>query len=345
MPTLPDGCALLVRTDFTDDDAWDLVCAEATREYGPDAFCANVEPFSDPAWTGATWEAVKAAVPEGGGGSSVLFIADSVTFASREHPVLVIDLQDTFLSPEEFPEIVDRTPFRCAPAALWEVENNLNLANLDWEDFAGSTDDDGIYRGMDLAPLTLEEKAEAEREARQQEQARQEQEWALAELRSWGGRLPSDDIRRTTGNSRAMAKLDVELAEAIAAASPDTQRLIARWTARRAYEVAGLADLDWVAPALAALDQGRELPPPFDDSQGVWRTFHADQRVPRNTVPSLDGRHPNMLQAAMALPALFAAAEPDPLTAALRALYDGAVTFGRYDYPALFQEVRRTFSL
>ena len=61
MPTLPDWCSLLVRTDFTDDAAWDQAQEEATREYGPDEFCANVEPVSDPQWAGAVWEAVKAA--------------------------------------------------------------------------------------------------------------------------------------------------------------------------------------------------------------------------------------------------------------------------------------------
>jgi hypothetical protein len=51
-----------------------------------------------------------------------------------------------------------------------------------------------------------------------------------------------------------MAQFDIGLAEAIAAASPAAQRSIARWAARRAYEIAGIADLDWVAPALRALD-------------------------------------------------------------------------------------------
>lgn len=346
MLTLPDGCALLVRTDFTDDDAWDLVCEEATREYGPDGFCASVGPLSDPEWAGATWDAVKAAVPAGGAGSSVLFIADSVTFASPEHPILVVDLEDTYLSVAEFPDILGRTPFRCIPPALWSVENNLNLANMDWEDFADATDDDGVYRGFELLPpLTAEEKAEAERQAQLQEQLQQQRELLAAELRYWGGRLPSDRIRATEGNARAMAELDVDLADAIAAASPGTQRLIARWAARRAYEAAGLAGLDWVAPALQALDDGRELPLPFDDPHRVFQMVYNDPRVPHTTVAPIDSRLPRFLQVAMAVPALFEAAEPDPLDAALRALYAAAVTFGGDDYPNFFQEVRSTFSL
>jgi hypothetical protein len=344
MPTLPDMSTLLVRTDFSDGDAWDEVRDEATREYGPDGFRAYVEPVSDPEWADKAWEAVKAAAPTGDPGPSVLFIADSITFASPDHLILVVDLQDKILSVAEFPDIAGRTPFRCIPSALWDVENNLNIANLDWEDYVRLAEG-GVYRGLELPPLTPAEKAEAERQARLEEQRQQERQWLGAELRCWGGRLPSDLIRATTGNARAAAQLDIELAEAIAAASPDTQRSIARWAARRAYEVAGIADLDWVVPALRALHLGQDLPPPFDVREQVWPMLFADPRVPHTTVVSLDGSTPNMLRPAMAVPALFAAAGPVPLDAALKALYDAAVTFGRDELPALLEEVRRTFHL
>jgi hypothetical protein len=81
MATLPLRGALLVRTDFTDDDAWDHVQEEARREYGPDGFQAYIEPVSDPVWGGAAWQTVKAAAPVSDEGPSVLFIADSITFA------------------------------------------------------------------------------------------------------------------------------------------------------------------------------------------------------------------------------------------------------------------------
>ena len=342
MPTLPDWCPLLVRTDFTDDAAWDQVRQEATREYGPDGFCANVEPVSDPQWAGAAWEAVKAAAPvDEDTGPNVLFIADAITFASPAHPVLVVDLADKFLSVTEFPEIANRTPFRCIPSALWDVENNLSIANLRWEDYAGNLDGGEDYRGLELPPRTAGEKAGTQRQARLEEQQQQ----LAAERRCWGGRLPGDRVRATAGNARAMAQLDIELAEAIAAASPDTQRSIARWVARRAYEVAGIADLDWVAPALRALGQGQQLPPPFGDREQVWQMLFSDLRVPQTTVVSLDGRIPDLLRSAMAVPALFDAAGPDPLDAALQALYAAAVTFGRDNYPALLEEVRRTCNL
>ena len=351
MPSLPLGAALLVRTDFADDDAWDQVQEEALQEYGPDSFRASVEPVSDPAWGGAAWETVKAAAPVSDAGPSVLFIADSITFASQDHPILVIDLEDKFLSLTEFPEIADRTPFRCIPPALWSVENNLSIANMDWEDFAGGTDDDGVYRAGQLPPgPTPEEKAEAERQERLQEQRQLERDRLADELRYWGGSLPSERISATRGNARAAARLDVDLAEAIAAASLLTQRSIARWAARRAYEVAGIAQLDWVAPALQALDDERQLPPPFDNHQQAWRQLLNDPRMPDTTVRPIDDHIATlgtrrMLQPAMAFPALFEATEPDPLDAALRALYAAAFTFGRDQYRALFEEVRVAYNL
>jgi hypothetical protein len=343
MPTLPAAGPLLVRTDFADDAAWDRVREAATREYGPDGFCACVEPVSDPEWSGATWEAVKAAAPvDKETGPCVLFIADGITFASPERPVLVVDLDDKFLSVTKFPEIANRAPFRCIPSALWSVENNLSIANLDWEDFAGDLADGDVYRGLELPPHTAREKADAEQQAQLEEQQRQ----LTAELRYWGGRLPSDRLRAVEGNSWAMARLDLELAEAIATQSPETQRSIARWAARRAYEAAGIADLDWVAPALRALDQGQQLPPPFDDRDQVWQHLRNDTRVPHGLVPSLrPGGPPSKSQPHMAVPTLLAAAGPDPLNAALQALYAAATTFGGDNYPALLEEARRTHCL
>jgi hypothetical protein len=148
MPALPDMGALLVRTDFTDDDAWHQVRDEATREYEADGFRAYVEPVSDPQWADATWESVKAAAPVTNEGPCVLFIADSTTLASPEHPILVVDLDDKILSVAEFPDIADRVPFRCIPSELWAVENNLSISNMDWEDFASAVGDGGVFRGF-----------------------------------------------------------------------------------------------------------------------------------------------------------------------------------------------------
>jgi hypothetical protein len=139
-PSLPrSSSSLLVRTDFTSDPAdetWEQVREAALRE-NADGFRAYCEPVSDPAFEGATWEDVKAAVLAHGERAAVLFVVDGVTMGSADHPILVVDL----LSHSD-------QSFRCIPAELWGVDNNLNLANMDWADFADAVDQDGIFRGF-----------------------------------------------------------------------------------------------------------------------------------------------------------------------------------------------------
>lgn len=135
MPTLPRSSgSLLVRTDFTSDVAWEQVIEEAERE-NEDGFQAGFDAISDPGFDHASWESVKAACPDDPG-AAVLFIADSTTLASPDHPILIVDLLE------------DRPPFRCIPSELWSVENNLNIANMDWEEFAGAAGEDGVFRGF-----------------------------------------------------------------------------------------------------------------------------------------------------------------------------------------------------
>ena len=38
--------------------------------------------------------------------------------------------------------------FRAVPAAVQAVENNLSIANMDFAEFAGAVDEDGIFRGF-----------------------------------------------------------------------------------------------------------------------------------------------------------------------------------------------------
>jgi hypothetical protein len=142
----PHSYALLVRTDFTDDDAWVQVVEEATRP-SPEGFVANVRPFSDPAADGAGWESLRDAAMALENYGSVLCVVDSTTLASPDHPILVVSTsrfhRDRY--PDEFAAM---RPFRCTPSQLWGVENNLNLANMDWRDFAGHVDGQGVHRGF-----------------------------------------------------------------------------------------------------------------------------------------------------------------------------------------------------
>lgn len=133
--------ALLVRTDFTDDERWARVCERASAE-NDEGFAAYVTPVDDPAFDGADWTVVRAAVPPGPNAGVVVFVADGRTHAEGDHSILVVDLIQRRLHGTEL------APFRCAAGVLWSVDNNLSIFNMDWADFAGHVGADGVFRGF-----------------------------------------------------------------------------------------------------------------------------------------------------------------------------------------------------
>lgn len=134
------------------------------------------------------------------------------------------------------------------------------------------------------APPSPAERAEAERRARLARERAAEQRRSALEQRQWGGQSPSRALRAVGGNVRGLVAFDAALVHAIDAAGAATQRAVARLAAHRACEAAGLDQLDWVRAGLAALDEGRPLPPPLDDPEQAWRALAADPRVPDRTV-------------------------------------------------------------
>ncbi|MEU1200415.1 hypothetical protein ABZ446_29930 [Streptomyces sp. NPDC005813] len=190
-------------------------------------------------------------------------------------------------------------------------------------------------------PPTPEELAAAKRHVREQEEQEARQLRERLEREAWGGRLPSDRLRTVGGNVAGTVDLDVALVHAIDAAGPDIQRSIARWAAHRACDVAGLSSVDWIARGLAELDQGTPFSPPLDDAERMWNRLFSDPQVPQ-TIVTLPGGTPDASQQAMALPALTDAAHPDPLQAALDALYAAAAAHGT-GWRDLLAEVRTAF--
>jgi hypothetical protein len=124
----------VLRTDFSDDRAWDVICDQIRAPSGD--FSASVDCINDRAFEGVTAEEVAELVrPDSR--HTFLFLVDHDTVADPEHPVLVVDL---YADP-------GRT-FRVIPSEMWGVENNLSLANMDFEEFADSVDSDGVFRGF-----------------------------------------------------------------------------------------------------------------------------------------------------------------------------------------------------
>jgi hypothetical protein len=137
MKPLPQSqAALVIRTDFSDQETWDAIGA-AILQLTEEGFGAQVEFVDDVAYRGATKEQLLDLVPEGDERPFFLMIVDAVTVRSPEHLVLVVDLW--------------REPgreFRAVPAAVQAIENNLSIANIDFAEFADAVDEDGVFRGF-----------------------------------------------------------------------------------------------------------------------------------------------------------------------------------------------------
>ncbi|MEU7751191.1 hypothetical protein [Micromonospora sp. NPDC049171] len=202
-------------------------------------------------------------------------------------------------------------------------------------------------------PLTLWEQVEAEMLARLERERRDQAYRMRDELRRWGGRLPSERLRRVHGNIHAIVRFDRDLVDRVAEADAVSQRQIAVWAARQAFTVAGVADLDWMRPAWTALDRGEPLPAEFADPMALWARIRGEPAVTFATVSLRSaGWAPAdplgaLLDApvnpvAMAVPALTAAGEPDPLQAALEALWAAVTTYAARRAEFL-TEVRRAF--
>lgn len=132
LPATPS--ALVLRTDFSDDAAWDAVCAASVAE-SPEGFSAALSFVSDPGFGGLTGEQVAALASESG--QSFLFLVDRVTVTDPEMPLVAVDLHD---EPGRW--------FRVTAGRIWSVENNLSLANMHFREFADHADPDGVFRGF-----------------------------------------------------------------------------------------------------------------------------------------------------------------------------------------------------
>ena len=106
--------------------------------------------------------------------------------------------------------------------------------------------------GSHVAAAAPQERADSNSGEAAQEQASGRRLWPPRRA-GWGGRLPDKRVRRTNG-AMELARLDRPLLDGITGLHPATQRAVAVWAARRACAAAGLTGLDWVKPALAALD-------------------------------------------------------------------------------------------
>jgi hypothetical protein len=128
---------LVIRTDFTDENAWNRILEELQEPWGEN----ETEPYliSDSAYDGAPAERiikVVLALPEPDL-PGVVFIADATTMREEKYPLLAVSTEWDGKPFAEDEEAFD-TQFRIRPNAAIEVSANLGLANMDFEDFVGN---------------------------------------------------------------------------------------------------------------------------------------------------------------------------------------------------------------
>lgn len=135
MKRLPySNSAFVIRTDFSDEKIWNLVKDAVRAPVGE--FGANVEFLDDPAYAGFTTTQLLELFA-GNRDHTFVIVADAETMTHAEHPLRVVDLWH-----ERGRE------FRAVPRQIQSIENNLSIANMDFDEFAESVDADGIFRGF-----------------------------------------------------------------------------------------------------------------------------------------------------------------------------------------------------
>lgn len=129
--------ALLVRTGFADDDAWESILTDVfePEEDSGLGMQAGVHPLNDPRYDGLTVAELLALVPAAYP-HTFLFVVDELALREFRHPLLVVDLR---------PPEGGRT-FRCVPEAVRTIEANLFTDNLSFDELAAGADADGVYR-------------------------------------------------------------------------------------------------------------------------------------------------------------------------------------------------------
>ncbi|SEF03722.1 hypothetical protein SAMN05216489_09823 [Streptomyces sp. 3213] len=140
MKSLPQtDDTLLIRTDFSDQTAWQALHTAITTP-NEDDFLANVHIVDDAAYSDLTTEQVISLAPARG---FLLIVADKTALTTPEMSLLVVlPYEEDDALQQEHGEL------RVIAEELWSIENNISLANMDWEEFVDAADDDGVFRGF-----------------------------------------------------------------------------------------------------------------------------------------------------------------------------------------------------
>ena len=132
IPTVEN--ALVIRTDFSDLSAWEKLSAAMCEPAEP--FIFNMEVLDDREYENASVDQLMGSLPQDYP-HSYLMIVDHAAVSEADYPLLVVDLQEE-----------RGRQFRAVAAEVALVDNNLSIANMGFEEFAGLVDESGVFRGL-----------------------------------------------------------------------------------------------------------------------------------------------------------------------------------------------------
>jgi hypothetical protein len=143
----------VIRTDFSSDAQWKTVrelIAAPQKDAGREFF-AYVRYVSDDNYQDKQPNDLVLSLPDKYP-QFFCFVVDAECIEKPEHPVLVVgfypsDNESFGRSPRET-TAGDIRSFRAVPSQIQGIENNLSIANMDFEEFARAVDKDGVFRGF-----------------------------------------------------------------------------------------------------------------------------------------------------------------------------------------------------
>ncbi len=128
--------ALVLRTDFSNQAVWERICGIIQKPVGIFGFLANVKFLDDLEYAGLTKDQLLELIPKDYSHSFII-VVDRTAISLPDYPLLVVDLYER-----------SGREFRAVPSQIQGIENNLSIANMDFEEFAEAVDESGVFRGF-----------------------------------------------------------------------------------------------------------------------------------------------------------------------------------------------------
>lgn len=146
--------AVVIRTDYDDEQAWEVVKKALLDPAGPSEVPSTPCIVEDPAWAGADTDQILAAIAAHDDLSeflSVVFVADRLTMRAGHHALVAVTTltREDCADDAEWAAVIEfGREFRTVPLGVHEIHANLELANMDFEEFSAAAHEDpeGVFR-------------------------------------------------------------------------------------------------------------------------------------------------------------------------------------------------------